>query len=392
MKEPKTLFVGPLGDFSGYASASRDYVRALNDAGLYLVTRDLRYDGGKYKKNYWEKILAARDTQGINIVLQQTTPNEMEPKLGCFNVGIFCWETDRVPDEWVSQLNHMDLILVPCKENLFAAKKSGVHTPIELMPYSCDTSKYKKKSTPYLTPGSDGAFKFLAICQYSKKKGIDPLLKAYFSEFTPEDNTLLIFKTYFGPNDGPAERDKMRSIIHVVKKALRLKSYPKIQLVHEVLSFDDIERLYATADCYCLPSRGEGWGVPHFDALGYGLPAIATKGTGPEVFVNKDCGWLVKSHSSPCVDMPHPHDFMYTAKDNWREPQVDDLRACMREAHCLWSTKNTSPVWNNMKEAAKDRVKLFDNSIIGPQLRDVILKYYKMWSESNEISCSREEV
>jgi len=384
MSLPKTLFVAPLCDFSGYASVARDYVRALNDTGgLQIVTRDLRYDGGKYKKNHFEKMLAKRNTQDVNIVIQQTTPNEMEPKSGCFNVGIFCWETDRVPDEWVSQLNRMDLILVPCKENLFAAKKSGVHTPIELMPYSCDTSKYQREFAPYETPGSDGAFKFLAVCQYSKKKGIDPLLKAYFSEFTPEDNALLILKTYFGPNDGPAEREKMRGIINIVRKALRLKSYPKIQLIHEVLSFEDMERLYATADCYCLPSRGEGWGVPHFDALGHGLPAIATKGTGPEVFIDNDCGWLVESHLSPCVDMPHPHDFMYTAKDNWREPQVNDIRKCMREAHTLWSNRNTNPEWGYMCATAKSKVKMFDNSVIGPKLQDVILKYYKMWSNAN---------
>jgi glycosyltransferase involved in cell wall biosynthesis len=383
MKCPKVLFVGPLKDFSGYASVSRDYVRALDSAGLVLTTRDLRYDGGSYKKNVAEKLMAKRDAQNIDIVIQQTTPNEMEPKPGCFNVGIFCWETDRIPEEWVKQLNRMDLILVPCKENLLVTKRCGVRTPIELIPYSCDTAKYKKNPLPYIMPGVDDSFKFLAICQYAKKKGIDPLLKAYFSEFTPEDNVVLMLKTYFGPNDGPDERNKMMSIIQVVRQALRLKGYPKVQLIHEVMSFDSVERLYATADCYCLPSRGEGWGVPHFDALGFGLPAIATRGTGPEEFiVPNECGWLVESHASPCVDMPHPHDFMYTARDNWREPQVCDLMRCMREAYELWGRKD-SGAWASMCEAAKQRVKDFDNEIIGPQLRDVILKYYTMWRASN---------
>jgi glycosyltransferase involved in cell wall biosynthesis len=380
---PKMLFVGPLRDFSGYASVARDYVRALNDAGSFLVTRDLCYDGGKYKKNPFEKMVAGRDTQDVQIVIQQTTPNEMEPKPGCFNVGIFCWETDKIPEQWVQQLNRMDLILVPCKENLLVTKRCGVLTPVELLPYSCDASRYEKKPKPYTMAGVDNSFKFLAICQYSKKKGLDPLLKAYLTEFTPEDNTVLMLKTYFGPNDGPEEHAKMRNIIQVIRQALRLKAYPKIQLIHEVLSFEDIERLYATADCYCLPSRGEGWGVPHFDALGFGLPAIATKGTGPETFINDDCGWLVKSHLSPCVDMPHPHDFMYTARDNWREPEVCDLMRCMREAHELWSNREVSPEWDRMCNTAKARVKSFDNDVIGEKLRDVILKYYDMWRVAN---------
>jgi glycosyltransferase involved in cell wall biosynthesis len=382
LDNPKALFVAPLRDFSGYASVSRDYVRALNDAGgLHLVTRDLRYDGGEYKRNPLEELLSKRDAQNINIIIQQTTPNEMEPKDGCFNVGIFCWETDRIPDLWIQQLNKMDLILVPCEDNLLTVRKCGVLTPVEKIHYSCTTEEYDEELTPFVIPGASHAFKMLAICQYSKKKGIDPLLKAYLSEFREQDNTVLLLKTYFGPNDGQAETQKMAEILNVMKNALRLKKYPKVQLIHEVLDFHDIKRLYATADLYCLPSRGEGWGVPHFNALGYGLPAIATRGTGPEEFITPECGWLVNSHLSPCIDMPHPHEFMYTAKDNWHEPQVCDLKRCMREAYELWSRRNEpgGEVWDNMCVAAQARVKDFSNDTIGPKLRDTILRYYKMW-------------
>lgn len=381
---PKTLFVGPLRDFSGYASAARDYVRALDGAGMYLVTRDLRYDGGKYQRSAKEEVLAKRNTQNVNIVIQQTTPNEMEPKEGCFNVGIFCWETDRIPDLWVQQLNRMDLILVSCEDNVRVVRKSGVVTPVEKIHYACDLQKYATQPTPFVVPDADSAFKFLAICQYSKKKGIDPLLKAYFSEFGQQDNALLMLKTYFRPNDGEAERQKMLQIVQVVKQAMRLKEYPRIQLIHGVATFEEIKRLYATADCYCLPSRGEGWGVPHFDALGYGLPAIATRGTGPEEFITPECGWLVNSHLSPCIDMPHPHEFMYTARDNWREPQVNDLRRCMREAYELWSRKDSKwGEWDEMCRAAKQRTEDFAHDKIGPQLMGTIMKYYEMWRAAN---------
>lgn len=380
----KMLFVGPLKDFSGYASAARDYVRALDKAGCELATRDLRYDGGDFKLSTRELELAKASAQGVDIVIQQTTPNEMEPKKGCFNVGIFCWETDKIPDVWVHHLNKMDLILVPCDDNLYVARRCGVITPIEKIHYACDADRYTIEHEPYSMPQVDKAFKFLAVCQYSKKKGVDPLLKAYLSEFNQGENVCLILKTYFGPNDGRAEADKMRGIIDVVKRASRLKNYPPIHLIHEVLDFEQVDRLYATADCYCLPSRGEGWGVPHFDALGYGLPAIATRGTGPGEFITPQCGWLVDSHMNPVIDMPHPHDFLYTAKENWREPHVCDLKRCMREAFNLWDTNNRFPGlendrWKQMQISARNRVKDFSHEVIGPQLKDVILKYYNAW-------------
>ena len=383
MSNPKILFVGPLSDFSGYAAVARGYAEALHYTNPNIVTRDLNYDGAKREKNYFERTLADKDTQGVDIVFQHTTPNEMFPKQGCFNVGAFCWETDRIPEPWVEQLNKMQLVLVPIDANLEAARRCGVYVPIEKVPYAFNTKKYGEQAVPFHVPGRENAFKILAVCQYSKKKGIDPLLKAYLSEFRPEDNTLLILKTYFGPNDGEAETKKMAQIIQVIKNALRLEQYPEIQLIHSVMGFTDVRRLYATSDLYCLPSRGEGWGVPHFDALGYGLPAIATKGTGPAEFITPDTGWLVESNKAPCVDMPHPHSFMYTAKDNWREPVVSDLMRCMREAHATWSKRKYDATWDKMKVNAALSIKAYDVKKIGPQLNDTIMKYYNMWRDSN---------
>jgi len=188
LEHPKILFIAPLNDFSGYAETSRNYVRALDMVGMSLVTRDLTYDGGNYLKSSREKELAGKSAQDIDIVFQQTTPNETEYKEGCFNVNSFCWETDRVPPEWVNMLNQMDLILVPIESNRIAAQECGVVKPIEVIPYSCDLDKYNIQ--PFILPGADDSFKFLTICQYSKKKGIDSLLKAYLTEFTNNDSVV----------------------------------------------------------------------------------------------------------------------------------------------------------------------------------------------------------
>ena len=34
--------------------------------------------------------------------------------------------------------------------------------------------------------------------------------------------------------------------------------------------------LYKSADCFVLPSRGEGWGRPQVEAMAMGLPLIGT--------------------------------------------------------------------------------------------------------------------
>lgn len=382
MNAPKMLYIGPLKDFSGYANAARGYVCALDKVGINLVTRHIKYDQGDYKNTEREEQLAQRDTRDVNIVLQHTTPNETQTKEGAFNVLYFAWETDKVPTEWVDKINQMDLVLVPCDENIRASRRSGVVVPMHKIVHAFDMEKYNKKSPPYSIPGLEDGFKFLAICQYSKKKGVDPLLKAYLSEFNKEDKVALILKIYVGSSDTNDDKGKIQHLINAMKTILRIKEYPPIILIHDVLSDEDINRLYETADCYCLPSRGEGWGIPHFDALGFGLPAIATNWGGPTEFITEDCGWLIDYHMTPVVDMPHPHPFMYTGKDNWAEPHVSHLKASMREAYEIW--KNNKHKWQSMQEAARERVKDFSYDKVGTEMSDVIMSYYDKWKRSNE--------
>ena len=382
----KMLYVAPLRDFSGYATAARNYVRALDSVGCELVTRSLHYDGGQHPLSEREAELAKRDLQGVDIIIQHTTPNETTKKPGVFNVNYFAWETDRVPDEWVKQINEMDLALVPCDENLKAARRSGVTIPIEKVEHTFDKSAYRKVN-PFTIPGADSHFKFLSICQISKKKGLDALLKAYFAEFEKKDKTLLILKVYFSAKDGEEHRQKMLAEIQRVKDALRLgDDYPPVYLVHGVMDEGHIGRLYSTSDCYVLPSRGEGWGIPHFDAMGYGLPPIAVNWGGPTEFITEDCGWLTDFNTSPCFDMPHPHSFMYTGKDNWAEPHIDSLRSAMREAHQEWKLHQISPDgsrWARRIEACESRVEDFSYDVIGNKMKSAILKHYKNWKDAN---------
>lgn len=377
---PKILYIGPIKDFSGYAHAARDYIRALDQAGCELVTRSLKYDGGNYKFSEREEELFNKDTNNVKIVIQQTTPNETERLPGVFNVNYFAWETDRVPTEWVNQLNQMDLVLVPCDANVIACRKSGVVVPVVKVPHTFDTKKYDKFVAPYQFHGLDRRFKFLGICQYARKKGVDPLLKAYFSEFRSTDNVLLVLKMYMTPNDGDEQRNYLAGLISEMKDYLRIGDYAPVLLINQVLSDEEIDRLYVGCDAYALPSRGEGWSITHFDAMGWGKPPIAVNWGGPTEFVTKETGWLVDYNMSPVCGMPHPHNFMYTGLDNWAEPHVNDLRRALRQA--VVEGENIE-VWEKRVKACQKRAKDFDYSIIGPQMRDVIYKHYEQWRDAH---------
>jgi hypothetical protein len=107
----KILYISALRDFSGYAQASRNYVKALDLAGADVITRAVKYDvadpGTEYVPTEREKELSRKSLGGEapDIVIQHVTPNEMRlPTFNTFNVAMCAWETDRIPAYWVEKL------------------------------------------------------------------------------------------------------------------------------------------------------------------------------------------------------------------------------------------------------------------------------------------------
>lgn len=87
-------------------------------------------------------------------------------------------------------------------------------------------------------------------------------------------------------------------------------------------------RLYKRADAFVLPSRGEGWGRPHLEALSMGLPVIATNWSGPTEFLTQDNAYPlpVAKDLVPVPDGPFRGHL-------WADPSVPDLRQLMRRVY-----------------------------------------------------------
>lgn len=374
MSEPKILYISPNGDFSGYARAARDYIAALDSVGCNIVTRSLNYDGSKRKLEGRELELQSKDLQDIKICIQHTTPIEMTPHPNLFNIGYFAWETDRLPAPFAEAAEKMDLLLVPCEENLKAARVAGVTKPIEVIPHTFPIEKYSRPLRPF-DVGGPNTFKFLSIAQLSKKKGIDSLLKAYFCEFESSDDVLLILKLYVGPNDGEAEQKQMVDLIQKVKEGLRLTSTPPVLLVSTLLEEEDVDRLYPSSHCYVLPSRGEGWSITAFDAMAYGIPPIVTGWAGPTEFMTDNVGWLVSYSLTPCFGQTMGHNYMYTGKEKWAEPDMTNLMFSMREAFDMWKQRDANNYWNGIVKDGKARARQFDYKTVGTKMKNTIYKY-----------------
>lgn len=373
-----TLLIGPFKDMSGYAKLGKTYIRALfgqGDVSRYAMA-SVRYDSGG-KTELPQSFVDAHNqpiSNEIETVVQIITPNEMRPIPGKRNIAICCWETDRIPPYWAMALNAFDEIIVPCEANKQAFIQSKVVKPIHIIGMPAFTEDYDLEGvTPFQIPSlEEGATVYYNIAQWSHKKGIDALIRSYFLAFQNNENVMLLLKGYVGMKNQKGDAQKVVSAVQEIKNSMRLTNYPKVFITDLVTDEDGLKKIHLLGDCYANMSRGEGWGIPPFEALIYGNELISTLHTGMAEYIRRDQNDGTCINAYPIVsvqdsvhNMPHPDPTLYTANDNWWEPVILSGAMAFR-AHYANSEKiNTEVEQAVLCEA-------FAPEIIGKLLGDII--------------------
>ena len=184
-------------------------------------------------------------------------------------------------------------IVVPSRWCRDTFLESGVNRPISVVPIGVDTSLYTPDAEPLDFSSSLKGYVFLSVFGWSMRKGYDVLLRAYLEEFSSDDDvSLLISSRYFGSTD-ESKKKVIRSDVARVSSMVRNNRKPHLLLFGDVMPVDMMPRLYASADCYVLPSRGEGFGLPFCEAAACGLPVIATRYSGQTDFLDDENSYLI---------------------------------------------------------------------------------------------------
>jgi len=156
---------------------------------------------------------------------------------------------------------------------------AAVVTPLVLPMGKAVAGPPGKKAT--LATGSE--FAFLSVFKWEDRKGWDILLRAFAETFTADDNVALyLLVSRFHQTDDLARlaRDYIQRIVSVEGR-----TPAPVHVIDKFLSAENLRRLYQAVDAFVLPSRGEGWGRPHVEAMAMSLPVIATNWSGPTAFL-----------------------------------------------------------------------------------------------------------
>ena len=333
----KVLYLGYYRDGTGWAKAAQNYILALDAAGVDVVPRYIKLNSNNVKVPDRISELETKSDSDCNIIIQNLLPHHMDFS-GQFdkNIALYYTETDSCfPTNWPERINLMDEAWVPNIEMAkIVTENSHININHHVVPVPCDVSVYQKEYSKFQVDEIQDCFKFYYIGELSARKNISFLLRAFHSEFRPEENVSIILKCTAG-GLGPDEiKESLAEISKKVKEGLKIYSstsdYMSEVFVTQYLPDKDIIKMHASFDCFVSATLGEAWGVPIFDAMSMGKTPICTSTAGPNMFLG-DGGYLVKSSKDFCFGVSDTFQSIYTGTEKWDRPDMQSLRSAMRK-------------------------------------------------------------
>jgi glycosyltransferase involved in cell wall biosynthesis len=343
------VWASPIFNPSGYASGAISFICGLDK----IIDLTIRHNSPLFSNTFidnipisWKEVLFRRHKippqdwntplpLNKNDVFIQHLPAHAFIKVPAVfrNIGRTMFETDRIPADWVQKCNEMDEIWVPSRFNKQTFIQSGVNEDkIVIIPECIDTDIFNPDGIiPFELPNKAG-YNFLSIFEWTNRKGWDVLLKAYFESFSSSDDVCLFLRTYLlGSYDRDTKvmiEEKIDALI--LRNGYKKSRLPRYELITNQLPFNDMLRLYKSADAFVLPSRGEGWGRPHMEAMAFGLPVIGTNWSGNTEFMNTDNSYLIDVEAMvPIKENEIPIYFGH----KWAEPSCSHLKQLLRHVY-----------------------------------------------------------
>ena len=148
-------------------------------------------------------------------------------------------------------------------------------------------------------------------------------LNIQVAEFDPGADPvclLVLTSAYHGTSAFPDEIDAFVRAEGIGK----VEDLPRVEVLTDVPQAD-LPSLYAGVDALVQPSRGEGWGRPHVEAMAMGKPVIATDWSGPTAYLTDDNGYPLRR----LPDLVPVREGAFKGH-LWAEPDGGHLRELLR--------------------------------------------------------------
>jgi glycosyltransferase involved in cell wall biosynthesis len=176
-----------------------------------------------------------------------------------------------------SWLQQADVLFAASNQEYRHFRQMGLKQPVAIIPHGVQIPEFPERA-----PKNSGVRTVLFLSRFHPIKGLVNLISAW-KKARPKGWRLILA----GPDEGNYQKVIMGKV-----EAEGLQG--EIQFIGPVYGHQK-EQLYCQADIFVLPSFSENFGMVVAEALAYGLPVIASKGTPWETLEMHQCGWWVNN-------------------------------------------------------------------------------------------------
>lgn len=353
----KILLIGHYYEASGVGTATRNLILAMDSVGLDIVLRPFRLNNSVSSIPQRIRELEQKDSHDCDVCIQYVLPHYYVSHGDMKNIGVFVSETSCIKfTSWPEHINLMDEVWVPCQSMLAEAKNNGIKIPVKVVPHTFDALIYQKSYPKMELQSNDFIFYFIG--EFSRRKHLTALIKAFHIAFHPSDPVSLLLKVN---KPGVSEKqlvDETIGLCNKVKEGLRLyrdiNSYKDELIIASRMTDEGIYQLHNSCDCFVMPSYGEAWCIPAFDAMAFGkMPICSNCGGMRDYIVDGHTGALVDGTFEPVIGYDPTFPDFGTGRELWFNIDICDLVDTLRKAFEMDSKTKELMKVNGIKRAEK---------------------------------------
>lgn len=347
----RVLIRGPLLTQSGYGTHARQifsYFLGRKDCditaqvlpwGITPWCVNTEKEGGIYG----EIMSRSRPLEGkYDVSVQIQLPNEWDPNLAHFNVGVTAGvETDRSPRDWSTvHREKMNLVIVPSVHTKFSLLQGGTgkeKTPIVVVPESYFSELSKEPSQKLFDLPTSKNFLTVGMLTADDpefdRKNTANVVKWFCQEFDGQEDVGLVVKASKG-RETTIDRQLVRKTLEQVVQRSGAKRPPKVYMLHGSMTRDEMVSLYGDPTVLGLVSatRGEGFGLPMLEAAVAGLPVVCTGWSSVTEFLAGD-SFIPVEHDLVTIPNEKVDEKIFTRGAKWAAPREGSFKKKLRKLH-----------------------------------------------------------